>query len=212
MQHKEIPLHIPGINESPYAGFPIRLASLLLDGVISLPVVGLILYLNTLGPQMHAYTIIPNIIFSAWYFIYLPSRFGGTPAKLLLGMTIVRTDATRIALKEAFLRYSVYLLFAISGSILTAMAYSGVDEETYLNMNWYEQLQYIDKLAGPFFNFQTWLNYGWIGAELIIFLANPRRRAVHDFIAGTVVIKSQFIDKIWELMYQQETPSHEDSL
>jgi len=33
----------------------------------------------------------------------------------------------------------------------------------------------------------------WIGSELLVMLTNKKRRALHDFIAGTVVIKKTFV-------------------
>ncbi|WP_255590049.1 hypothetical protein [Marinicella meishanensis] len=33
----------------------------------------------------------------------------------------------------------------------------------------------------------------WYWSELLVMLTNERRRALHDFIAGTVVIKKAFL-------------------
>jgi uncharacterized RDD family membrane protein YckC len=34
----------------------------------------------------------------------------------------------------------------------------------------------------------------WSWAEIITMLTNKKRRAVHDFIAGTVVVRTQFLE------------------
>jgi len=36
-----------------------------------------------------------------------------------------------------------------------------------------------------------------------VLLTNDRKRAIHDFIAGTVIVKKMYIDKINEVMYSQ---------
>ena len=36
----------------------------------------------------------------------------------------------------------------------------------------------------------------WTWSELIVMLTNRQRRALHDFIAGTVVIKKEYADPI----------------
>jgi uncharacterized RDD family membrane protein YckC len=36
----------------------------------------------------------------------------------------------------------------------------------------------------------------WIWSEIIVILTNKRRRAIHDFIAGTVIVKTKYIEDI----------------
>jgi uncharacterized RDD family membrane protein YckC len=34
-----------------------------------------------------------------------------------------------------------------------------------------------------------WVSQAWLWSELVVLLLNAKRRALHDFIAGTVVIR-----------------------
>jgi len=44
----------------------------------------------------------------------------------------------------------------------------------------------------------------WIWSELLVLLTNRRKRAIHDFMAGTVIVKAIYIDKIRETMNADE--------
>jgi hypothetical protein len=81
METKQTPLTLEGVYDNIYAGFGQRLGSLLLDFVFVLPVSFAILYANRLGLYVHLITLIPSLVFSLWYHVYLTQRNGGTPAK-----------------------------------------------------------------------------------------------------------------------------------
>ena len=53
--------------------------------------------------------------------------------------------------------------------------------------NPYEAAQVAD-LADPQF-WLLWASFGWTALELVSMLTNRKRRALHDFIAGSVVVR-----------------------
>lgn len=109
MYEPQTPLQIDGINDNIYAGFGTRLASLLLDIIILIPPSFAIIYLQGFGTNMYFYTIIPSLLFTVWYQVYLPKRYGGTPGKLIVGIKTIRINGKLIAWREAILRDSVIL-------------------------------------------------------------------------------------------------------
>lgn len=78
---RETPLHISGIHDNIYAGFGLRLASLLLDGLIFMPLSIAVLYLNSSNLYGYYYTFLPMLLIALFYNIYLPKRYGGTLGK-----------------------------------------------------------------------------------------------------------------------------------
>ncbi len=197
---KQTPLQIDGITDSIYAGFWSRLASLLLDFIFILPVVFLTLYLNGLGKNIYFYTFIPNLAFGLWYSIYLPKKHGGTPGKLVAGIKIIRLDGEPIDWKEAILRHIVLFALTILSSIMMTVNLLEADEATFASLSWLQQSQYLMSLSPLFFKFYTWTSNIWIYSEFIVLLTNKRKRAIHDFIAGTVIVKAKYVDKIREAM------------
>ncbi len=197
---KEIPLRIEGINDNIYAGFGPRLASLLLDSIILGPVIFAILYFNSSGLYMYYYTLVPNLIINLWYYVYLPKRYGATPGKLIMGMQIIRLDGEKIGWREAFLRHLVMFILAISGAALTIYGMSKTDEATFESLSWLQQSQHLMSFSPILLVIYTWLSNGWFWSELIVLLTNPRKRALHDYIAGTVIVKKMYVSRIQEEM------------
>lgn len=149
---QETPLKLEGIHDNIYAGFGPRLASLLLDGIILLPLIWLILYLNSSGKNIFFYTLIPNLLITLWYHIYLPKKYGGTPWKLIMGLQILRLDGKNIEWKEATLRHLIVFLLTIFCSILMIDAILRADETTFAGLSWLKQSQYLMSLSYFFCN------------------------------------------------------------
>lgn len=212
MIEKQTPLQIVGISESIYAGFWTRLGSLLLDFIFILPVVFLIQYLNGLSRSIYFYTIIPNLLFALWYNVYLPKKYGGTPGKLAVGITIIKLNGQPIDWKEAILRHIVLLSLTVLGSVIIVVTIMEADEETYTRLGWLQRSQYLMSLSPVFFKLYNWASNIWIYSEFIVLLTNRRKRAIHDFIAGTVIVRTKYLDKIRDVMNSGgATPDRVDS-
>jgi uncharacterized RDD family membrane protein YckC len=205
MDDKKTPLEIEGISDNLYAGFWIRLASLLLDTIFLLPIIFLTLYLNGLGKNMYFYTLIPNFAFGLWYNIYIPKKYGGTAGKLVAGLKIIRLDGEAIGWKEAILRHSVMLVLTIISSIWMINCLLQADDAIFTSLGWMEQTKYLMTLSPGFFKMYNWASNIWIYSEFIVLLTNKRKRAIHDYIANTVIVKSIYIEKIRETMNHNNT-------
>jgi len=57
---------------------------------------------------------------------------------------------------------------------------------------------------------QSWTSFAWFTIGAIVLISNSRKRTTHDFIAGTVVIKSIYLNEIREIM--NSTESVEDTI
>ena len=200
MTSKKTPLTIDGISTSIYAGFWIRLGSLLLDFIILLAVVIIILYLNGLSKNAFYYTLLPNLIFSFWYRIYLVKKQGGTPGKLIMGIKIIKIDGSDVSWKEAILREIVNYGLTFFISIVTIIALSQADTAHYESLTWLTKQQYLMTLMPIFFTIYTWSSNTWVYSEFFVLLFNKRKRALHDFMAKTVIVRAMYIDKIRETM------------
>lgn len=205
MYDKQTPLEIEGITENLYAGFWARLGSLLLDGLFMAPILFLILFLNGFGKYVYFITFIPSLVFALWYNIYLPKKHGGTPGKLAVGIQIIRLDGEAIGWKEAILRHSVILALTLLSGILMTVCLLQVDETTFANLGWLKRSAYVMSFSPAFFMFYNWVNNIWVFGELIVLLTNKRKRAAHDFIAGTVIVRTEYLGQIRSAMNPSET-------
>jgi uncharacterized RDD family membrane protein YckC len=199
MSDKIIPIKIDRINENIYSGFLARLGANLLDGVIVIPVAVLLFFVNSLDKNIFFFTIIPDLLFVLWYNVFLPKRYGGTPGKLIVGIKIIRIDSLPIGWKESFLRYSVNIFFVLVNLVVMIIAILLADDEMYNSLTWFQKPTYLNSLIAHY-DIITILSNIWVWSEVIILLTNKRKRAMHDFIAGTVIIKSEYVEKVRETM------------
>jgi uncharacterized RDD family membrane protein YckC len=198
MIRKQIPLTIDGINESIYAGFGVRLGALLLDFLIMLPIYYLILFLNGLSKEASYFTILPGLFLQFWYYIYLVKKYGGTPGKLITGIRIIKMDGTDVEWREAILREIIAVFLSILFAVITLVALSRADIHHYESLNWREKHKYLITLTPVLYIFYKWVSNIWMYSELVVLLFNRRRRALHDFIAGTVIVKLKYLSRIRE--------------
>jgi len=177
-----------------YAGFWIRLASLLLDVVFFLPVPYIFIFINSFGKNVYFYTLLPHIIFGLWYNVYLVKKYGGTPGKLVVGIKIFKLNTEPVNWREAILRYSVSFGLAIFGSIVMIIAILKIDETHFDSLLWWKTYYYMESLSPILFKVHFYTYYIWIFSELIVLLTNKKKRGIQDYIAKTVIVKTKYID------------------
>ena len=192
----QTPLKLSGITESIYAGFWIRVWAQILDTVFVLPVLFLILYINGLGKNMYFYTLLPNLLFILWYNVYLPQKNGGTPGKTMAGITIIRLDGNYISWKEAALLYVVLFSLSTLNIIMISCNVLKANDTLFMSLGWLKRSQYIMSFSPIFFKLTSWLTNLWFVGEYFVLLINKRKRSISDFIAGTVVVKTDYLNDI----------------
>lgn len=205
MHTKEIPLSINNTGNF-YSDFLTRLGAGLLDGLIMSPVWIAVLILNSqsLGLQYFLHAL--NLLFGAFYMIYLPKRYGGTPGKLISGLKIVKMDGSDLDWLAAFNRYSVSLALAFFTTGGTIYALTQADPETFDSLSWIEKTEYLQSFNPVYQMMLVWITGAWTLADIVVFFTNDRRRALHDMVGGTVVIKKIYHDKIKQYMAGELPP------
>lgn len=128
-------------------------------------------------------------ILTVLYYVVFLTYYSATPGKLLLKITIAKLDGNKIGLKEAILRNIVEILQSII--IVTAffLAYDSGLINAYLIAEGNEKRQMIKDM-----NPQWQWNLGIITSaygffDVFIALTNPKRQALHDMIAKTIVLQ-----------------------
>ena len=192
----QTPLKLSGITESIYAGFWIRVWAQILDTVFVLPVLFLTLYINGLGKNMYFYTLLPNLLFILWYNVYLPQKNGGTPGKTMAGITIIRLDGNYISWKEAALLYVVLFSLSTLNIIMISCNVLKANDTLFMSLGWLKRSQYLMSFSPIFFKLTSWLTNLWFVGEYFVLLINKRKRSISDFIAGTVVVKTDYLNDI----------------
>ena len=170
--------------EKRYRTFWPRFLAGFVDGLVFWPLYILLNFILRLDAPIWLHVtvyLIYNVVLCV-YTIFLHGRYGQTVGKMVTRVLIVdaRTCGD-ISFKHAFLRDSIPILFMVPLIAIDAheLALSKMKNEPWP--------------SGEASTGSTWaflvLVVWWL-AEVITMLTNTRRRAIHDFVAGTVVVRT----------------------
>ena len=181
----------PAVDPLRYAGFWRRLGALLLDGLILFPISATSMWCFSHYRLFYLYTLLPMTLFGLFFSVYLVRRYGGTPGKLIAGIRIRKVNGDAIGYREAMLRYLPECILGILSSIAMALAILQMSDAEYLGFTFAERARQTLLHAPAWERHVRMIQNVWIWSEFIVMLTNRRRRALHDFIAGTVVVVHQ---------------------
>lgn len=123
------------------------------------------------------------------YEIYCHGKHGRTLGKYVTGIRVVRITGNAIGWREAWLRSSVGCVFGalyIAGTFIALAASPSVD---FPAPDWMTRTERLMKYEPAWL---AWANPAaqiWGLSEVVVMLFNKQRRALHDFVAGTVVTR-----------------------
>ena len=146
-----------------------RVAAAVIDALL-LSAPGTALTANgALTPNGQAILEQVNAFLPLLYSIVLHYRFGQTFGKKLVGIKVLDVSETRLpSWRQAVLRDSVWLGLEVLGLVLAVV--------DFVNLEW---------LAWGVVN----ASLLWVILEITTMLLSPKRRAIHDLLAGTVVVR-----------------------
>lgn len=174
-----------------YAGFWKRFGAFWIDVIVLAPLMVVVYYGSESSRLFYLYWVLPNTAIGLWFCVYLVMQHGGTPGKLLLKTKIVMVDGSPVTPKAAVIRYSVLFLLNLAGCIVLSLSSLSMTDQQYFAISFSERSQALLDAApvwyGPVDLFATL----WIWSEFVVLLFNKQRRAIHDYMAGTVVIRTR---------------------
>jgi uncharacterized RDD family membrane protein YckC len=171
-----------------YAGFLPRVIAGLVDGGITWTAAKCFLFFrsNSLDSFL-AFTLF-GFVFFRLYYILFTALWGQTPGKMVARIQVVRLDGSPVGWIHALLRYSV------ETSLLAVLYYYEIHAALVIPRADFaaaliEQREALMLGLMPKFTSHIPFVYhvfGW--SEYVVMWMNKRKRAIHDFIAGTMVI------------------------
>ena len=170
--------------EKRYRTFWPRFLAGFVDGLVFWPLTTFLYFILRLDAPIWLLVTV-FVIQQGCYWVYsisLHGRYGQTVGKMVTRVRIVdaRTQGP-ISIRHAFLRDSIPILFNIP--FVTFSTYEMVIRKMS-NEPWPSE----ENTAGV--DWGLLIIVFWLTAEAITMLTNKRRRAIHDFVAGTVVVRT----------------------
>jgi uncharacterized RDD family membrane protein YckC len=156
-----------------------RIGAAFIDGFVLAPIIVLDAIIFSESSPKWLIVVWMSISYSAYwvYSVLLHGFYGQTVGKRVAKIRVVDNDTEDpITMRQALLRDSVII-------VLNTIAL-GLD--IYLVAAGANRDQMIFQAASLVIGYAA---VSWALVEIITCLTNPKRRAVHDFIAGTVVVQ-----------------------
>jgi uncharacterized RDD family membrane protein YckC len=171
-----------------YAGFWPRAYALLIDLLLWVPLIAAHIFLQRYSTATAILSLLVIGPAGFVYTIYFHARWGQTIGKMVARIRVTQLDGTPIGIRHAFLRSSLDLLLWIAytpWSVYVLATWSGPE---WSSLTWADQGRVLAE-RNPLYGIYDVVEQGWLWSELVVLLFNKKRRALHDFIAGTVVVK-----------------------
>ena len=171
-----------------YATFSQRFGAMWVDLFVLVPLIVVNEVLQSISKGAALLLVIPMAASYLAYAIYCHGRFGQTVGKRAMRIRVVRTTGERIGWREAWLRSSIDVGFSVLNVIGSFVALATIADGEYYGVGW------MRRGANLSAHQPSWLHWSWTAAqiwvwsEVVTMLFNKRRRSLHDFVAGTVVV------------------------
>jgi len=184
-------------NHIVYAGFGSRFGANLIDGLIMLPLsLGMVVLMFVVGFWVvYPYQIIVSLISSAYIISFL-AIYGATWGKMACKIEVRRVDLTPIGWIEAIKRHSVELITSLIIAALNMIALMSYSFKEIKSSSPIEVNQLIAARRSDFYGVVFFISILWSIGELITLLFNEKRRALHDLLGGTVVVKKESLNNL----------------
>ena len=171
-----------------YAGFWKRFVAGWIDGFVMLLPTIFLLWLESISRTWAFLVLLPATFMFSANEVYFHGRSGQTLGKKSQDIRVVNLGRAPISWKQAFMRSLVGIVPGLLTAVSTLVALSTMTDGDFTNLSWVELSEKKTQLS-PYINQITVATLVWISSEVIVLLFNRKRRALHDFIAGTVVVE-----------------------
>jgi len=171
-----------------YATFWLRLGAGAIDFGLNL-VATLAIGLLASQSKSLALMLMPALwLAAAVYEPVLHAKFGATLGKYVLGIRVVNLCGQPIKWSAAVLRSAISIALSAYWIYCTGSALFNLPSQEFHGQGWSDLFQTLRHDFPPHYEqFEPYLGI-WFWSEFATMLLNPRRRAIHDYMAGTVVI------------------------
>jgi uncharacterized RDD family membrane protein YckC len=117
------------------------------------------------------------------YEVILHGLYGQTLGKKLLGIRVCDVDGGKLSMRQAVLRSCFPIIVNGIAIFIDLPKVAG-------GVNPYDPKTFSLASATVWQLMLIWSSLAWLAIELVTMFSNPRRRALHDFIAHSVVTRA----------------------
>lgn len=170
-----------------YSGFWSRLLAHVVDTLVLAPLVALQFWSMSSRSAALA-LLIPLSALGPLYNIVMHARRGQTIGKIVARIQVTKVSGEPASWREAILRDSVTVAFVVVSTTAMMFAFMQLPESAW-GGGWRQMAVKLHEAEPTWGRWAGTAMQVWFWGELFVLLLNRKRRSLHDFIAGTVVIR-----------------------
>ena len=137
---------------------------------------------------------VANTIVYFAYSIIGHARWGQTIGKRLVNIRVRTLDGQPIGWAQAWRRSSVDIALGTASLLSYAIVLARIPAGEFDALDWQAISERYDAIRPWWAQAVDYLYFAWLASEIVSVLFNRRRRALHDFVAGTVVTREGLVD------------------
>lgn len=170
-----------------YHTFRRRFFAGIIDGFVMMPIGAVLMFILRMD-TLPVFVLLPAFtLHRTMYYIYsipLHGLYGQTIGKRVMNVKVLAQDETPLGMRRAFMRDAAALLITIAGLVLVipACMESG---------KWVFE---ASSTTGTGHSILIWTSSLWFFTEVFTMLVSERRRALHDVIADSVVVRTEKLE------------------
>jgi uncharacterized RDD family membrane protein YckC len=177
----------PPVTDGNFAGFWRRIGAYYLDGFVLSLVIMPLAFGKGFSKTGAAIITVPEILIPVAYHIYCHGRWGMTLGKRATGIRVSLLNGDRIGWRTAWIRSAVEVITGSFAAMSMAYAWLSIPDAIFNDSSWFMRAALAGNYVPSWYWFVASPMLIWSLSEPFVALANRRRRALHDFLAGTVV-------------------------
>ena len=171
-----------------YAGFWVRVLASAVDKILITGAARLFLLVRNYSLAWFGWVTVLGFVFYRFYHIGCVALWGQTPGKMAARIKVVRMDGSPAGLRRAFLRNSVETLLTTVVLVLELIAMTKVVPAEFAAADLSKRPDLVDAFVPQTATYVAWATQAFVLSEFVVLFLNKKKRAIHDFIAGTVVV------------------------
>ncbi len=173
----------------PYAGFWHRLAAGLIDFLLLAPISLPFLWIAGFSRSIALVSGVLAGLCYAGYVVCCHGQWGKTFGKMVMRIDVIRLSGEPLGWGKSALRHSGELVFGLLAAVGCATAFAAISKESFESLGWLQQQMLVEEHLPAWIAYVELLASLWVASELVVLLFNKKRRSLHDFLAGSVVVR-----------------------
>jgi uncharacterized RDD family membrane protein YckC len=125
------------------------------------------------------------------YEVVFHFMWGQTIGKVVVGVRVQLTSGQPLTKRATLLRFGPEILIELAILAASIYAYSHMPYDFFISASIEDKANTLRAAWPPWFSSVDHLSTVWYLVGAVTLLANRRKRALHDYLAGTVVVKVQ---------------------